>query len=89
MKITFDREKDLANKRKPRLSLADAANFDWDNAMTWLDTRKNYAEDRTVGLGLIGNQVHVVVFVARGDSRRIISLRKANRREVMRYASEA
>lgn len=36
--------------------------------------------------GLIGNRVHFVAFVDRADTRRIISLRKANVRETRRHA---
>jgi uncharacterized DUF497 family protein len=34
----------------------------------------------------VGVRLYCVVFVDRGDVRRIISLRKANRREEKRYA---
>lgn len=37
-------------------------------------------------LGYIGDRLFYVVFVARVKARRIISLRKANQREVNRYA---
>jgi hypothetical protein len=38
------------------------------------------------GLGYTGDRLYFLVFVARGQERRIISLRKANQREVRRYA---
>ena len=47
---------------------------------------RDYGEDRIAGLGYIGDRLFYVVFVARGEERRIISLRKANQREVKRYA---
>jgi hypothetical protein len=40
------------------------------------------------GLALMNDRLYSVVYVERGARRRIISLRKANRREVKRYASE-
>jgi uncharacterized DUF497 family protein len=49
------------------------------------DTRQDYGEDRLIGFAPIGNRVYCVVFTDRGDERRVISLRKANRREVTRY----
>ena len=52
----------------------------------WQDERFDYDEDRMVALGYIGPRLHCVVFVDRPDGRRIISLRKANTREVKRYA---
>ena len=41
---------------------------------------------RMIGIGYIGDRLFNVVFVERGEERRIISLRKANQREVKRYA---
>lgn len=58
--------------------------------MVWPDERFAYAEARMVALGYIGLRIMVVVFVDRPPElpteRRIISLRKANTREVKRYA---
>ena len=40
-----------------------------------------------IGLGYIKDRLFCVVFVDRADNRRIISLRKANLREINHYAS--
>ena len=59
-------------------------------AVVWPDTRRDYGEPRMVALGYIGLRIMSVVFVDRPPEqpteRRIISLRKANTREVKRYA---
>lgn len=86
IKAAFDPVKDAANIAKLGVSLAQAANIEWDTALTWLDTRENYGEDRECGIGYIGLALYFVVFVERGRTRRIISLRKATRQEVKRYA---
>ena len=39
-----------------------------------------------IGYAYIGLRLYCVVYTDRGDERRIISLRKANSREVKRYA---
>jgi uncharacterized DUF497 family protein len=39
-------------------------------------------------LGYIGDRIHSVVFTPRAGKPRIISLRKANKREVKRYEKE-
>ena len=39
-----------------------------------------------IGLGYIGDRLFNVVFVDHNEEYRIISLRKANQREVKRYA---
>ena len=87
MEITFDPAKNAKNIEKhDGVSLAEAIGFEWDEAVTWPDQRREYGEDRIVGLGYIGNRLFNVVFIERGEERRIISLRKANQREVKRYA---
>ena len=86
MNITFDAAKDEANRAKHGLSLAAAAAIEWDSALAWPDMRHAYGELRTVCVGYIGLRLHMVVFTDRGAVRRIISLRKANAREVARYA---
>ena len=52
------------------------------------DIRQQYAEQRFQATGLISERVHVMVYCQRGDVVRIISLRKANSREVNRYVAE-
>lgn len=87
MKIIFDPAKDAGNREKHGLSLEDAAHLDWENALMWNDTRHDYGEPRQVALALLAQRVHVVVFVERQEGRRIISLRKANVKEVMHYVN--
>lgn len=90
MDLTFDPAKDAANLEKHGVSLLDAAQFEWDSAVVWPDQRHDYDEQRMVALGYIGLRIMAVVFVDRPPEqpteRRIISLRKANSREVKRYA---
>jgi hypothetical protein len=45
------------------------------------DRRRNYGERRIIATGKIGAQAFVVVFVWRGNRRRIISTRPAKRSE--------
>ena len=86
MNITFNPNKDASNIEKHGVSLMDASGFEWNEAVTWPDQRREYGEFRIIGLGYIGNRLFIVVFVDRGEERRIISLRKANPKEVKRYA---
>ena len=90
MKVTFDPAKDAANMAKHGVSLTEAAGFEWGSAVVWPDTRRDYGEARMVALGYIGLRIMALVFVDRPPEkpteRRIISLRKANSREVKRYA---
>ena len=90
MNVTFDPAKDAVNLAKHGVSLVDAAGFEWESAMVWPDKRRDYDEARMVALGYIGLRIMAVVYVDRPPEqpteRRIISLRKANSREVKRYA---
>lgn len=55
--------------------------FDWRNAIEAEDTRYDYGETRMQALGTIDGRYHVLVYAWRGERIRVISLRKANRRE--------
>ena len=91
MKIAFDPAKDAANLAKHGLALSDAERLEWSAALLWPDQRMDYQEARMVGLVPDGARLFCVVFVDRPadapTERRVISLRKANKREVQRYAS--
>jgi len=85
MKITFDPNKNSVNTEKHGVSLAKAEEVVWEEAIIWTDRRRDYQERRQCALAPIGNRLYCVVFVDRPGVRRIISLRKANIREVQRY----
>ena len=63
------------------LSLSLAEKLVWDEAYVWVDPRYPYDELRMIGLVPEGNTLYYVAFVDRGDVRRTISLRLAERRE--------
>ena len=86
MLIDFDKAKDLINLGKHGLSLALAAEVDWEHALVWADKRRDYGEIRMIAIAPSTGILYYIAFVDRGRTRRIISLRKANRREVKHYA---
>lgn len=86
MDIAFDPAKDESNVAKHGVSLSLAGDFEWDECLAGPDARRAYGEDRMVAIGYIGVRLFVVVYVDREGVRRIISLRKANKREEKRYA---
>jgi hypothetical protein len=88
MKIIYDPTKEQRNLNKHKVSLGEAEKLEWDLLRAKLDTRRDYGEERMIGYAPIGDRVFCVVFVDRNEERRIISLRKANDREVKHYASE-
>lgn len=86
MDIVFDPVKNIRNELKHGVSLAAADDLEWETALVAEDKRSGYGENRMIAIGYLGNRLHVVVFVDRDNVRRIICLRKANIREVARYA---
>ena len=93
MEITFDPAKGAANMAKHGVSLDMANEIAWEDALTWPDVRKDYQEQRMAALAPIGDRLYFVVFVDRPEAapteRRVISLRKANLREVNRYETDS
>ena len=87
MHITFDEAKNVLNQSKHGLSLSEATKLEWDDALIWQDTRRDYGEARMIALCAIGERLYCVVYVDREDARRIISLRKANNKEKILYVS--
>ena len=85
MQIEFDPAKDTANQKKHGVSLAIAGELDWEAALVWVDDRFEYNETRMFALAPKTNILYYVAFVDRGEVRRVISLRRANRREVKHY----
>ncbi|MGE0421873.1 MAG: BrnT family toxin [Reyranellaceae bacterium] len=88
MRYVFDTAKDAANQAKHGVSLALAEVLFAGPHVSVSDDRFDYGEMREVAFGLINGRLFVCVYVDRGAQRRVISLRKANRREVKRYGEE-
>lgn len=86
MLIDFDPAKDRLNRARHGLSLAFARKLIWEEALVWVDARYEYDEIRMIGLVPEGDTLYYVAFVDRGEIRRIISLRYAERKEIKHYA---
>ncbi len=85
MQIEFDPAKEVSNLARHGVSLALAGQLDWEAALVWQDDRFEYNELRMIALAPETNTLYYVAFVDRGEVRRIISLRRAERREVKHY----
>jgi len=85
MEITYDLSKNLYNIRQRNLSFERARDFDFETANFTIDKRKNYGEIRRCALGFLGNRLHAMVFTETAKGIRVISFRKANKREIMSY----
>lgn len=88
MQFEWDSDKANLNAEKHgiRFELAALVFLDEDR-LTAVDDRFDYGEERFITMGHIENRLHVVVYVETEDIIRIISARKANRREQERYAN--
>ena len=88
MYISYDPGKNEKNIAERGISFERVAEFEWSNALIVEDNRKDYSEPRFQALGFIGKRLHALVFTPRAGQVHVISLRKANRREVKRYETQ-
>lgn len=88
MNIEFDPAKSERNARERGLPFDLAAEFVWETAVTREDTRVAYPERRFVALGYLDDRLHVLCFTPIPGGVRVISLRRANRREERAYEQE-
>ncbi len=85
MKYEWDINKQFQNKLIHNVDFTVIESFEWENAIIFEDIRNNYGERRFVAFAPIEGRLHCLVFTVRKENIRIISLRKANKREVRRY----
>jgi hypothetical protein len=85
MKIEFDQNKSAKNARERGLSFELVEFFDWETCQTQDDGRHAYPERRRVSVGFLRGRLHVVCHTPIDGGLRVISFRKANRREIRRY----
>jgi uncharacterized DUF497 family protein len=82
----WDEAKNRSNFAKHCLDFADAEQVLTGPCVTFVDDRFDYGEKRLITLGLLAGRVVVIAHSPRGDdTTRIISMRKANRREQKIY----
>jgi uncharacterized DUF497 family protein len=81
----WDEAKRAANLAKHSVDFATVEAFEWETALTEPDRRRDYGEARFRGLGLVGERLYFIAYVRRGFVTRVISLRKANEKEVEIY----
>ena len=85
MQYEWDSDKATANLAKHGVRFDAIEGFDWETALIVPDARFDYGERRWQAFGMIASRVHMVAFTVRGQTIRVISLRKANERETRRY----
>ena len=83
--ISFDTANSHRNEVERGLPFSLVLDLDWSSALIKEDTRRDYGERRLQVLGLIRGRLHAMVFTPRHDKVHVISLRKANNREVKHH----
>jgi len=81
MKIAFDVAKHERNLRERGFGFDYAALIFDGPTFEWPDRRRDYGEERIIAIGGVGPDVLTVVYTDRGETRRIISARRANTKE--------
>jgi uncharacterized DUF497 family protein len=87
VRYEWDESKRVENLGKHGVDFMAAHQFDWDTAAVFEDRRRNYGEPRLLAYGMVAGRLHVLVYTRRKDVRRIVSFRKANRREQAAHAA--
>ena len=86
MASTFDPGKDAANRRKHGISLSEGDGVLRDPLGLTIEDSSAQGEQRfvSIGMNVFGN-LRVVVYAFRGEDVRIISVRKAEPKEIRAY----
>ncbi|MCT0202898.1 BrnT family toxin [Synechococcus sp. CS-603] len=83
--ISFDPAKRLRTVEQRGLDFLDAERVFSGPTLEFQDVRRDYGEERIVCLGLLERRLVVIVYTKRSSHRQIISMRKANAREQLRF----
>ena len=87
MKIEYDPVKRDATLKRRGVDMADAVQVFAGPTKTLPDVRVDYGEGRFLTIGFLADRMVFVAWTFRGDLRRIISMRKANGREIARNST--
>lgn len=85
MNIIFDPMKSRRNIALRGLSFERAAEMDFETALIVADNRHDYGEERHIAIGHLAGRLHVLCFTRVAQGIRVISFRRANAREALRY----
>jgi uncharacterized protein len=85
---TWDEAKRYRNIKAHNLDFVGCESVFDGPVVAWEDTRMTYGELRINLLGWLNGTVVHMTYTERGDEPHIISLRKAKKHEIRRYAKE-
>ena len=81
MEFEWDFAKSERTRRERGFGFDEAVAIFTGPVLEWEDQRQDWGERRILAVGDAGGHVLVVVYTERGSNRRIISARKARRKE--------
>lgn len=86
MKYEWDEKKNKINIQKHGINFTDVQEMFDHPMLTAIDVRRDYGEDRWVGIGILQNIIAVIIFTEVDDNTiRIISVRKATKNERKKF----
>jgi hypothetical protein len=85
MDLEWDDDKHRKNIRERGIGFDIASRIFEGDTVEWLDDRFDYGERRFCAIGEADDGLILVVYTLRGETRRIISARRASRRERRRW----
>ena len=85
MRYEWDQQKRQTNIKKHGIDFMDVPELFDSDIVILPDERFDYGENRFIVIGVLKNQVAVVVYTERSDNIRIISARKATKNEQIYY----
>lgn len=80
--------KNAKNIRERGLDFELAYGFDFETAAHEIDGRLDYGETRWIATGFIDGRLYKLVYLEITGGIRVVSFRKANKREVKKYVSD-
>lgn len=89
LEYEWDEAKNSVNLVEHRIDFALVQGFDWDIAQIEVDFREDYGELREIAISFIGHALYVLVYAERNKTIRVISLRKANKKERRNFGQRA
>lgn len=88
MELSYDPEKRAQTLAERGLDFEDAVHIFAGATLTIEDDRFDYGERRFQSLGELRGRIVMVVWTPRGSRRHIITMWKANDREIKRYKEQ-
>ena len=89
MEFEWDENKNKKNKEKHGISFEEAKEvFKDEDRVEYQDFRRDYGEERWKVIGQIFGAIITVIYTIRKTAKRLISARRASRKERERYSQD-